>query len=445
MPHVEDVLDFLRREQDHLEACQGFAAFLLELDAFVERVRANATIAEQLEAMQSDVRTLLDSYAAHDAKLVDELVSHRRLLALNAPVDESSAPDSERMNLPHFDVLAGKKMDRVEAPSWDERSDPAVSAKLIEILAARIPGEDETAAFDPTAKQILADLRRNVRRFREDHTHAWQRFSMRRQTSAGFAWNRLDLVTRQLNPTPNRGLPDPVYWEENHRELIVKPDFLREMVHGNASASNAETQLLQWGIPLLHEDVGRVCEDLRRRIGSVRSRAALLTAYALRCSWYDADGIKRLVESIEDEKQKEDRLSEHLALFLFDNGQRPLTRPTVGRLEPDLFEPMAFTPAFYVEAKQYVDDDGARRAVREGARQIWSTAARIRNRYPLEEAFLVIFRRGGGLLRFAGEARAAGLVVRPVLVDVAPSSESGHAQKKILDVTVEDLRQGSSG
>src|SRR5688500_16758500 len=102
-----------------------------------------------------------------------------------------------------------------------------------------------------------------------------------------------------MNPTPNLSLADARFLEER-REIVVDSDALREYVHGRGALSGDPATRINGGIARLRQDVERVCDDLRRRIGSLRSRSTLVSAYALRCAWYDATGVERLIASIDD-------------------------------------------------------------------------------------------------------------------------------------------------
>src|SRR5262249_9768450 len=153
----------------------------------------------------------------------------------------------------------------------------------------------------------------------EEHEHAWRAHSIRAHSCAGFALNRLELVVRQLNPRPEH-VADEATWmaEQFHRVAGVKPDVFRAAVHGGRTLSREEESRLETASSLLLDDAHRVVADLRRRVSSTRSREAVLREYAERCAWFDAVAMQRLIDEIRDVRMKEDRLSDHLALFLFD-------------------------------------------------------------------------------------------------------------------------------
>ena len=84
-------------------------------------------------------------------------------------------------------------------------------------------------------------------------------------------------------------------------------------------------------------------------------------------------------------------MTAEFARYLFDQGLSPLTKPLTGGLEPDLLDPEA---GFYVEAKQY--KRSARQELVKSVGQVLDTVGRLQGGpYAVEEAFVVVFRRGG--------------------------------------------------
>lgn len=172
---------------------------------------------------------------------------------------------------------------------------------------------------------------------------------------------------------------------------------------------------------LLHHEV-------RARLGDIRSKLALFHRFRARCEWYDRERLFELAQRAE--ASAENRLSEELALFLFDQGLNPLIRPRVSNQEPDLLDPSP-EGRIYVESKQYTSSKGAREIIRAGARQAWEMLAKLRGtRYEVREAFFPIFRRGGPRYLPPQRLRFGDFVVYPLLVNIAPSAESGSKSRE---------------
>jgi hypothetical protein len=437
----DNALSLVADEETFFLSHDGAAELLLELGPLLERFRADAIVCEHLDDMARDARDVLARARAVDDANVERLRQIRGALpqrvideALADPVDGAR----ERWSLPNFDTAIDQPVGLEQVSSYDDTQDRSRTRELaFHLLVALCIGEEHP-------DREVDEIGWAIRAVQNDQEHAFRETSVKRRTMAGFALQRLEFILDQLNPTPEHRADWDAYMAENLHQVLGRPHFLRSLVHGGSPASDSrrrdDVTLVD---RVLRIEVRRVCRDLRRRISATRSRVALIRDYALRCSWYDAaEMAKTAAKLVGKRTPKEDPLSDHLARFLFDAGLRPLTRAMIGRLVPDAFDGTPFDrweSSFYVEAKQYVDDRGAAKAIRDGARQIWNSADRIRMRYPMREAFLVVFRRGGPHLRFPDEVRSGDLVVRPVLVDVASGKSSGSRAGKTIHVSEEQL------
>jgi hypothetical protein len=141
----------------------------------------------------------------------------------------------------------------------------------------------------------------------------------------------------------------------------------------------------------MRADARRVYEHVRARIGAELSLRAVFERYRQRSAWYDAERLRAIARS--GAGKPEDRLTETLAAYLFDHGLNPLTRPLVGKVQPDVLG-VGAKFSFYVEAKQYTD--GAATYLRKGMQQVWDMLDEIRgSSLDVAEAFYVVYRRGG--------------------------------------------------
>jgi len=419
----------VEQARDNLLARQDVGDLLLALGPFLARLREDATVADALDDIRREALAAHQRFVKHDAAMVAKLRALRVEVPEDAVADGTGPGSLEGSNLPTFDGMVVAKSELHEAPN--DRKDHSKAAMLIACLRERLYRVPEP---------LQGVLRARLQAITEEHERTFRDFSIALRNEPGFALNRLDLGVRQSSPKASAGTPE--HYDEHYTRALGNPMVLRALVDGKdpQSGDRFGTHEAAAIESSLREDVPGLCSEVLRRLGAIRSREAILRSYKLRCEWYDRLAICRLVAALKGKQAKEDQLADHLALFLFDSGLRPLTRAMVGRVVPDAFEPFPpGTQSFYVEAKQYADRAGARKAVREGPRQIWSTGERIRSRYDLHEAFLVVFRLDGPLLRFEGPATARDLTVRPILIDLAPGTVSGSRQKEIIDVSVADL------
>lgn len=426
MATASDALAVLDREHAQLCAKTRGRELLVGLRPFFSTLQGVPRLQEHLAELRAEGRAKLKEVEQHDDMMIGKLKALRSRIEYEPARDRNDGGASllERTGLDAFDECASHR-EPAALPGCEDRTDHTVTGRLLLMLRTRLD-----LAVDPTE---LVDDRARLQR---EHEHFFRSWTLDIQAHPGVALLRIDLVMRQLNPGPENDLGER-WVAENLTEIIAPPQHLRSAVHGGLGTD--EDKYVDAGDHRLRTLLVLVVDELRRRLASARSRLALLNRYAARCEWFGTEEIDALLERIADLRGKEDRLSEHLAAFLFDHDLPTLTRPIVARLEPDLFATLPFQPAFYVEAKQFEDRDGATRAVRDGARQVWNTADRISKHFELREAFLVIFRRGGPSLRFAGSAQRSSFTLHPVQVDLAPSRESGSRAPDVVEVSIDQL------
>jgi hypothetical protein len=155
----------------------------------------------------------------------------------------------------------------------------------------------------------------------------------------------------------------------------------------------------------------------------------VIERFKARCEWHDRARLFTLAE--EATAKQESVLRDELALYLFDQGLNPISEAALGEhSRADIFEG-ATASSFYLEAKQYSDGASLPAALRGAFRQALDTAANLAGSgYEAEEAFIVIFRRGG--------PRAI-LPIEPIefdglrwylrLINIAPASEDASQNR----------------
>jgi hypothetical protein len=129
-----------------------------------------------------------------------------------------------------------------------------------------------------------------------------------------------------------------------------------------------------------------------------------------------------------------------LARYLFDAGMPPLIDATAGGLRPDILH-LSSSSLFYVEAKQYSGPHPARQ-LKQAYAQVWNTWDRLRQLYStksINEAFVVVFRRGGPWIKLPEVIPHNGLKLYTVVADI--STEAGSREKyPCLQLTEDQLR-----
>ncbi len=115
------------------------------------------------------------------------------------------------------------------------------------------------------------------------------------QTSAGASLARVERDLADLHP--------PVGDPSSHAELarmcrvndkplgrIYNVLFKNERVIEDSDEGRAMNRVIDY----LRNDMRRVVEEVRRRIGSERSLLSLVQRYRQKCQWYDADRLRAL-------------------------------------------------------------------------------------------------------------------------------------------------------
>lgn len=175
----------------------------------------------------------------------------------------------------------------------------------------------------------------------------------------------------------------------------------------------------------LSNDVRLLEHELTHRLLSGMSRASLLKRYASRCEQFDATSLRALCDKAKGRAEAD--LTWHAAKYFYDQGLNLLVdAPHAGRLRPDLFDPK-LGPSLYIECKQYKD---APADAMRGINQTWNTWARLDKQFPTQEAFLLVFRRGGQTIEPPYlSAEHEGRRIHFILVDIGESKESGSRTK----------------
>jgi hypothetical protein len=411
---AEDVLD---RQLNFLLA-HAQEDFYAQLGPYLDALESDPRIDAHLRDLLQEANDVVEKLRRVDTEIAGQLVAVRREFVRRAPeLDDSSTPEPEdgdnpdhQNTLAYFDRKAAAKRPaldlNVESVRWRGATR---SRELLGILKAKLRSDDAR----------WQDLRRKVYDLDSNERYAVKEFMLALRTSPGVALARLFRARSTLNPAPRAA----------HQE---RPDFepvtiyfhpAQDALFGSQPLDKNSQRQLEGCVDLLRDAAKRSYEDLRRRLGTVQSHRALVARYKLRCESYDRERLGRLADG---KSNPENLLVAELARYLFDAGLTPLLSAQVGGFRPDNFQHTERW-TFYLEAKQYASARAARKAVRDGVKQVWDTAAVLKS-LGLREAFLVIFRRAGPLCLLPDVLRVEGLSVFPVVVDIASPKESGSQQ-----------------
>lgn len=454
---MDDPIELLDRQVAFLLDQTDDIWFLMQLDPFLRVLRGDPILDAYLSDMTNELLALVEPLKELDAELLVELVELRKELVelipslddsdMEAPADNRSPASIAYLgSLTHFDKVAAQE----PRPFNVANAEGGTATVLLNILhgkdqhyqLAKNPGQKVELASDGTDIGVsVSQVQPITDEVDEDRLDAWrQRLGnvdrryqhlrrstrVRAMTSDGLAIAMLQSAWASMNPPlrlfgPDYGLNEMV---RDTFDWVASLDYFMAKAIDGPALSLEERQLIAEKVAELRTATKRLHEGLRRRIGVTRSRLAMINRFKLRCEWHDRDRISRVADNEDLPGGPEDRLTAELALYLFDQGLSPVTKPLTGGLEPDLLDPLA---RFYVEAKQY--KDSGRRDIVGAVAQMVDGVGRLRGGpYEVDEAFCVIFRRSGAYYDFPRFVDTETFRVHLVLVDVAPADKAGRRQ-----------------
>jgi hypothetical protein len=465
---VDPLVELLDRQVDFLLRQPDSAAFLIQVEPFLSALRTEPRLAAYLDDVLEEVVQIVDDMEDVDRELTSELLDLRReLVELRPEADDSNVkPPSEsdspavklqaslsyRGTLAYFDEWAGSEPEPFNADGEGGlaktllgilRNKETAYLHEAEAAAARENAEGESnpegvrtenrppaeAGQNRLGRHSLEAWGRRLGNVQRRYDYAVRLLRLRTRTSAGLALLKLEAVPDQLNP------PARVRDDEDEDGLRAASDLMRWVSSESYSLFKlawqgrldaADLGIIDKRVAELRDAVERLQEELRRRIGTTRSRLALVNRFKLRCEWHDRERMLAVADDGGLPGGPEDRLTGEFARYLFDAGLSPLTKPLAGGLQPDLLDPLA---SFYVEAKQYAASS-ARADIVKSVAQVLDTVGRLRGGpYAVDEAFCVVFRRAGPYYDLPPVLQTETYRLHVVLLDLAPTTEAGRRQR----------------
>lgn len=476
---VDPLVELLDRQVDFQLRQEDSAAFLMQVEPFLRALRTEPRLAAYLDDVLEEVVHIVDDMEEVDADLTAELVELRHaLVELWPEADDSTAqPPSESTSgavklqarlsysgtLAYFDDWAAS-----EPQPFNADGEGGLAKRLLRILhikdtvylqeleaaSAREDDQPETEEQDVHAEQtpratseqngpprdILGAWRRRLGNVQRRYDYAIRLLKLRTRTSGGVALLMLEAVPDQLNPPPrllDDGGDDSVDAASDLMRWISSESYSLFKLAWRQGLDAADQSIIRERVAELRDAVERLREELYRRIGITRSRAALVDRFKLRCEWHDRNRMLAIADDDRLPGGPEDRLTGEFARYLFDAGLSPLTKPLAGGLQPDLLDPVA---SFYVEAKQYASSS-ARADIVKSVAQVLDTVGRLRGSpYAVDEAFCVIFRRDGPYYDLPQVLQTETYRLHLVLVDLAPPTAAGRRQRdKPVQIPTEEF------
>ena len=328
---MDPLVELLDRQVDFLLRQTDSAAFLIQVEPFLRALRTDPRLAAYLDDAVEEVVHIVDEMEEVDAQLTLDLLELRRELvelwpeADDSSVEPSSESDSRaaklqarlsyRGTLAYFDEWAASVPEPFNADGQGglaktllsilQSKDTAYLHEL-EAGAARKSSEaegnleDVPVAGEPPAegeesrpaRDLLDGWRRRLGNVQRRYDFAVRLLTVRTRTSSGLALLKLEVVPGELNP-PARVLDDEgddtlsaasdlMVWASSESYSLFKLAWQERL-------DAADFAIIDKRVAELRDAIDRLREDLHRRIGTTRSRLALVNRFKLRCEWHDRE------------------------------------------------------------------------------------------------------------------------------------------------------------
>ena len=226
--------------------------------------------------------------------------------------------------------------------------------------------------------------------------------------SAGLALLKLDAAVDALNP------PD-VRTDANGR---LDTTSVADLTLFNAVWSESpDMALLQDRVAELRGCVERVGDELCVRLGTTRSRAALVQRFKHRCEWHDRERMLAVANEERLAGGGGGRLTGEVARYLFDAGLNPVTRLLGNRPAPTLLDPRT---TFYVEAAQYTHGVARDQLPAIVDRALHAMRALRAGGLRLDDGWLVVLRCGGPRFNLPELLRTEDCRLHLTVIDLTP-------------------------
>jgi len=410
---IEDVVELLDRSWDALATEQGvdFAVDLFRFHDLLMRDTRTHAILETLRTEEQSSRSTLDNEYADIGAELSAIVDELERDAVDHFNPEPEHEGDYDTSLPQIRAWLAQAMQPISSESSEGLETAHTNELFNAIEVVKIVAE----------KAEKSDLRSRLTNARRRLEHARRERRIFYATAGGSALVTLERHLADLHPPVAPAAQLTELGRRGRTRNGMPLGRLRGILFGDEQGDPNHEPDLKSLLADMRSDAKRVYDDVRRRLGAERSLLAVFHRYRQRCQWYDTERLRSIANK--GPGKPEDRLTETLASYLFDHGFNPLTRPMVGKIQPDLLAPGP-RYSFYVEAKQY--DKSARGYLLKGMWQVWDMLDELRDTaQDVSEAFYVIYRRGGPRYSFAPRVEHGNRVVHILMIDIAATDERG--------------------
>lgn len=396
-------------------------AFLWLIEPFLAALQSDPVVATLIEDILEDVANVVGAMEEADGEVAVEL------RALRAEFAELEPAARFENTLALFDELAEAEPAAFTGEGVGGRAAPLL-AILRELDAEtrptgpRLVRDPEEQPADP-----LAAWRASLAGVLHRYFRALRSMRLRVRASAGLALLKLDATVDALNP------PDVRTDAAGRLDMTSVADLA---LFNAVWSERPDTALLEDRVAELRDCVERVGDELCVRLGTTRSRAALVQRFKHRCEWHDRGRMLAVANDDRLGGGVGDRLTAELARYLFDAGLNPITRLLGQPPASERFDP---TTTFYVEAAQY--SDGVTRDELPSAvhRALHAMRALRAGGLELDEGWLVFLRRGGPRFNLPELLRTEDCRLHLTVIDLAPVTEPAHEPEPTITVPAAEL------
>lgn len=453
---MNELVDLIDRHFSFLGA-QRVPHLVPHLRRTMTMLAAEPRIRVLLQEERRAVESLHEDFDRGTQPVVAVLKQLRQRFAELVPEVDDTSKQCSLERIPNYDPWAGSfaAFDRVleSQPTQNvlaarpEGADRTLAAQLISILIKKL---DQTQhARQGNLGDEVEQLRAEIHEQNNAQIERWRDYRDAVATAPGADLIYLERLLRNLGS--NRFV-SPTELEERSLSMTgrryVSPASLESALSGEESSKESRRRIEHFE-ETVHRALASLHHGLRLRVGTVRSRLVVFERFKTRCEMHDRERLLVLAKTRPGEAstaklsskhpprtKPEQRLTEELARYLFDNGLNPLTEVPIGNARADVLS----GDRLYVEAKQYVKGNPAQ-YVLKGVSQTAHMVERLSStNLRLDEAFLVVFRRGGKRLVMQTPVSIGTWMLHCLVVDLGEASESGNRAPEAVELTAAEIR-----